>query len=104
MMTEEFEKGFEACIAKNKHRREPYFILFTADWFANGTQLRTVFRASDKQPLMMLSTMCWRIDNKSGECRELWVLPKDAPIQPVKTDGVIERIGIDGRKMPLIYG
>lgn len=103
-MVEEMEKGLKACIGKNQHRREPYYILFTADWYANGTQLRTVFRPSDKQPPMMLNTICWKIDNKSGRCEEMWVLPKDAPIQPIITDGANERIGLDGKKMPLIYG
>jgi len=103
-MTQEFQRGFDACIAKNKHRREPYYILFTADWYKDGTQLRSVFSARDRRPPMMLNTMCWKIDNKSGRAEELWVLPKDAPIQPIITDGFNEQIGIDGRKMPLIHG
>jgi len=103
MMTEELEKGFEACVAKNKHRREPYYILFTADWYKNGEQLRTVFSARETCPPMMLNTMCWRIDNKSGQVKELWVLPKDAPIQPVVTDGASESIAKAAMRMPLIY-
>jgi len=102
-MVEEMEKGLLAAINKNRYRREPYYILFTADWYANGTQLRTVFRPSDKCPLRMLNTICWRIDNKTGECRELWVLPKDAPIQPVKFDGASESIAEAARGLPLIY-
>jgi len=104
MMTEEFEKGFEACIAKNKHRREPYFILFTADWYSNDAQLRTTFTPFGARPPKMLNTMCWRIDNKTGEARELWVLPKDAPVQPTKSDGVVESIAEGSKRMPLIYG
>lgn len=103
MMTEEFEKGFEACIAKNKHRREPYYILFTADWYKNGEELRTVFSARDRKPPMMLNTMCWWIDNKSGRAEELWVLPKDAPIQPVKTGEVNESILKAVKNISLFY-
>lgn len=103
-MVEEMEKGILACIDKNRHRREPYYILFTADWYKNGEELRTVFRPSRRKPPMMLNTICWKVNNKSGRCEELWVLPKDAPIQPIETDGFNEKIGIDGKKMPLIYG
>lgn len=103
MMTEEFEKGFCACIEKNKHRRAPYYILFHASWYRNGEELRTVFSARQKCPPKMLNTMCWRIDNKIGEHRELWVLPKDAPIQPINTDGVSESIAAASINMPLIY-
>ena len=103
-MVEEMEKGLLACIGKNQHRREPYWILFTADWYRNGEELRTTFSPRDKCPPMMLNTICWKVDNKSGRCEEIWILPKDAPIQPVITDGFNERIGLDGKKMPLIYG
>lgn len=103
-MVEEMEKGLKAAIAKNEHRREPYYILFTADWYKNGEELRTTFSPRDKKPPMMLNTICWKIDNKSGRCEEMWVLPKDAPIQQVETDGFNEQIGLDGKKMPLIYG
>lgn len=102
-MVEEMEKGLLACIAKNQHRREPYYILYTADWYRNGEELRTVFRPSDKCPPKMLNTICWKIDNKSGRCEEMWILPKDAPIQPVKTDGVSESIAEVAAGMPLIY-
>lgn len=103
MMVEELEKGLLAAINKNRHRREPYFILFTADWYKNGEELRTVFRPSDTCPPKMLNTMCWRIDNKSGRCEELWILPKDAPIQPVEFDGADESIAAAAQGMPLIY-
>jgi hypothetical protein len=52
----------------------------------------------------MLNTICWRIDNKKGECKEIWVLPKDAPIQPVKTDGIVGSVVESAKGMPLIYG
>lgn len=102
-MVEELEEGLLAAIGKNRHRRESYFILFTADWYKNGEELRTVFRPSDKCPPKMLNTICWKIDNKTGECREVWVLPKDAPIQPVKTDGIVGSIAESAAGMPLIY-
>ena len=81
-MIDEFKKGFEETIAKNKHRREPYYILFHADWYANDTQMKAIFSPRDRRPPVMLNTMCWRIDNKNGSVTELWVLPKDAPVDP----------------------
>lgn len=102
-MVEEMEKGLKAAIHKNRHRRKPYYILFTADWYRNGEELRTVFRPSDNCPPKMLNTICWKIDNIRGRCEEVWVLPKDAPIQPVITDGISESIAEAAMDMPLIY-
>ena len=103
-MVEEMEKGLLAAIEKNSHRFEPFFILFTADWYRNGEELRTTLTPFDKCPPKMLNTICWRIDNRIGECREMWVLPKDAPIQPVILDGrVNESIVKAAVGMPLIY-
>ncbi len=103
-MVDEFVLGLDACINKNKHRREPYFILYTADWYQNGEQLKTTFTPFGVCPPKMLNTMCWKVNNKNGRIQEVWVLPKDAPIQHVETDGAVESIAEDAVSMPLIYG
>ena len=102
-MVKELEKGLLACIAKNQHRDMPYYILFTGNWFRNGEELRTIFRSSYRCPPKMLNTICWKVDNKSSRCEEVWVLPLDAPTQPIKTDGVSVEIAEAARGMPLIY-
>lgn len=103
-MLEEFQKGFERCIAENKHRREPYYILVTADWYANETQLRMVFSPRDTKPPVMLNTMLWRIDNKVGSVEEIWVLPKDAPVDPnIPLGEVDEGLIKIAKHLPLIY-
>ena len=82
LMVEELEKGLLTAIEENKHRRKPYFVLFSGDWYKNGEELITTLKPSYKCPLRMLNTICWKIDNKSGRCEELWVLPKDFPVHP----------------------
>lgn len=103
MMTSEFERGFWACVEKNKAQRVPYYLFFTGDWYKNGEELRTTFTAFRDRPPRMLNTGCWKIDNIAGSHEELWMLPKDAPIQPIETDGVVESIGRASINMPLIY-
>lgn len=103
-MTEEFKKGFEKCIEENKHRREPYFILATADWYANNTQLRLNISPRDTKPPVMLNTMLWKVDNKNGSVEEIWVLPKDAPVDPSIPLGPVDEGLIKvARHLPLIY-
>ena len=103
-MIDQFQKGFDKCVADNKHRREPYFLLFTADWYANKTKLKAVFSPREKKPPVMLNTMCWKIDNKSGSVEELWVLPKDAPVdQSTPLGDCDEGLIKVAKHLPLIY-
>jgi len=102
-MAQVLENKVEEAIEKNKHRREPYYILVTAAWFANGEQLRMVVSPRAKKPPKMLNTMCWRVDNKTGELKEVWVLPPDAPIQPIETAPIIESIAREAQGLPIIY-
>lgn len=105
-MTQNFEHGFERAIAKYKHRREPYYLLYTADWYSQGSELRDVFRAFGRKPPRLLNSMCWLINNKTGECKQMWVLPKDAPIQEgIQFEALPDETilkSADG--IPIIYG
>lgn len=103
-ITDEFQKGFKECIAKNKHRCEPYYIFVTADWYAKDTQLRMTITPMDFRPPVMLNTMLWRIDNKSGRIEEIWVLPKDAPVDPGIPLGEVDEGLIQiAKHLPIIY-
>ncbi len=89
-MTDVFTKGFDQCVAANKPRREPYYILVTADWYANYTQLKMVFSPRATKPPILLNTMLWLVDNKAGSVEEIWVLPKDAPVGPTVPLGPVD--------------
>lgn len=103
-MVAEMQRGLEACIAKNRHRRECYYILYHASWYKNGEELRSVFSARSHCPPKMLGTICWRIDNTLGLCEELWVIPKDAPTQPVKLEREVnENIAQAAKGLSIIY-
>lgn len=99
-----FEKAFWEAVKKQEHHKELYYMLFHADWYADGSQLKLVFSPRDKKPPMMLNTICWLIDNMAGSIKELWGLPKDAPIGPVEMSGeIIRSVAEEGIKMPLTY-
>lgn len=103
-MTAMFTKGWEQCIAANKHRREPYYVLVTGDWYAKNTQFQLVFSPRDTKPPMMLNTMLWKVDNVAGSVEEIWVLPKDAPIDPSIPLGPVDEGLIQiAKHLPLIY-
>jgi len=103
-ITEVFQKDFRRCMDKNKHRREPYYIFVTGDWYANDTQFRLTITPMDFKPPMMLNTMLWKVDNKSGRIEEIWVLPKDAPVDPSIPLGEVDEGLIKiAKDLPLIY-
>ena len=81
LMVKKMHEGLAKCMQDNAHRREPYWILYTADWYRNGETLMDTFTPYGARPPRMLNTICWRVDNKIGQLKPVWVLPKDAPIE-----------------------
>ena len=104
-MEKQFQEGFSKCIAENKHRREKYFIFVTGDWYANETQfILTYSPMASPPPVAMLNTMLWSVDNISGEIKEIWVLPKDAPVGPgIELSAPVEGLMKLAPHLPLIY-
>ena len=104
LMVQKMGEGLHRCIADNEHRREPYWILYSADWYGNGTELRDTFTPFKVCPIRLLNTICWRVDNKTGKCEEIWVLPKDAPVQDTDETGVFDETLIKSvNGIPIIY-
>ena len=102
-MTQVFQAGLDRCIGQNKHRRELYYILFHASWLRNHTQLNMTFAPRDRKPPKMLNTMLWSVNNKTGELKQLWVLPPDAPVQETKHAQIVDSIAKDVEGIPIIY-
>lgn len=104
LMVEKMHEGLAKCIQDNEHRSRPYWILYTADWYMNGEMLKDTFTPYEKCPPRMLNTICWYVDNKTGECSECWVLPKDAPIQDFGQTGKFDETLIKSSEgIPIIY-
>ncbi len=105
LMAKKMEKGLARCMQDNMHRRRPYWILYTADWYKNGTELKDTFSPRDKIPPRMLNSICWYIDNTKGRLEQVWVLPKDAPIEDFGETGTFDEVLIRSSKgLPIIYG
>ena len=106
-MAKQMEALLLECINQNTHRREIYWILYTADWYSGGTELRDSCTPFEVCPPKMLNTICWKIDNKRGSMTEEWVLPKDAPSEAseiIETSGVVdENIIRAATSMPVLY-
>ena len=47
---QDFQRGFTRCVAENKHRREPYFILVTGDWYSNFNEFHLEFHPRQAPP------------------------------------------------------
>ena len=105
MMAKKLADGLARCVQDNKHRRDPYYILYSADWYANGEQLRDTFSPRSKCPPRMLNTICWYVNNVTGEFKEMWVLPKDAPIEFFGETGQFDDTLIKSSEgIPILYG
>ncbi len=104
LMVEKMVEGLAKCLQDNKHRREVYWILYTADWYADGQQLKDSFTPFGGCPPRMLNTICWRVDNKLGDLKEEWVLPKDAPIEDFGETGQFDKTLIESsRGLKIVY-
>ena len=87
---EEFEKGLAACMQENGHRREPYWILFHAQWLEDHSKMNLVFAPRATKPPRMLNSICYRVDNVAGSLDNEWTLPADAPAAVVPGKGDLD--------------
>ena len=104
LMVKKMNEGLAACMQKNMHRRKPYWILYTADWYRNGEELQDTFSPREVRPPRMLNTICWWIDNVAGRIENLWVLPKDAPTGIIEGSGNYdETLAKSSQGIPILY-
>ncbi len=104
LMAKKMEEGLAQCMQDNMHRRKPYWIRYTGDWYAGGTKYMDTFTPFGSKPMRLLNTICWFVDNKAGHLEEVWVLPKDAPMENFgetgKFDGTLVK---SSQGIPIIY-
>lgn len=122
--TKVLHDSLEAVINSKASRREPYFILviikdgyFGPAVSNSGHDMKTVDMSHqkvvtnrlvimDRAPLVpMIGTSLWRIDNKTGEVRCIYILPPDRPMVEGFTVGEDSAsVAKCAKGMPIIYG
>jgi hypothetical protein len=76
----------EKIVNNNSRVDRPYYILMAMQAPAPGEVLfvgekpKVTFKTSFRKFPKMLSTACWKVDNKKGKLDMLWCLPADAPM------------------------
>ena len=104
LMAKKMEEGLARCLQDNMHRREIYWILYSADWYENGTTFKDTFSPRQVKPPRMLNSICWEVDNKTGRLEEIWVLPKDAPMENFGETGQYDETLIKSSKgLQIVY-
>ena len=104
LMAKEMEKGLAKCMQDNLHRREPYYIRYSGNWYKNGTKYQDTFTPFGFKPTRLLNTICWLVDNKAGHLEELWVLPIDAPIENFGETGKFDETLVKSSQgIPILY-
>ena len=79
-----WQNEFRRCIAKNKHRRKPYYVLTKNQWIAGYTKFELKLVPFESCPPLLLNTMVHKVDNVKGSIEEITVVPYDDP------DGVFD--------------
>jgi len=78
LLAQDFMRQMEKLI--NDHqKKDHYWVLVHADMNAVSGRIQTKFMIMDREPPKMLGTMVYYVDNKIGQLRKLWVLPRDIP-------------------------
>lgn len=122
--TENLHRNLEKIINAKSNKRTPYYILVIFKKGYNGpsckvkvtedksfegkTVMHTRMVITDKPPLIkLIGTALWRIDNRIGEARCIYVLPPDKPVmgtsfedEKAQESSLVER---SGKNMSLVY-
>ena len=122
--TKVLHDGLEAVINSKASRRTPYFILVIIKDGYHGPPVsnrdhdkKTVdmsaqkvvtnrFVIMDKAPsIPMIGSSLWRVDNKIGEVRCMYILPPDRPmIAGFTVEQESETVSKCAQGMPILYG
>ena len=78
LLAQDFMRQMEKLINDNQ-KKDIYWILVHSDMDATTGKIWTKFLIMDREPPKMLGTMVYYVDNKIGQLRKLWVLPRDIP-------------------------
>ena len=69
-----------------------------------GKDIKTTIMIYKNLPPKLLGTICYRIDNTTGEVKRLWVLPMDMPFpDDIRSDEVAPDVMEDGKGMPILH-
>ena len=122
--TQNLHRALEKIINAKSDRRTPYYILVKFNHGYDGHSckaeetkdvdfegkivIHTRLMILDRAPLVrLIGTALWRIDNRIGEARCIYILPPDKPIigtsfenEKAKESSLVAR---SGRGMPLVY-
>jgi hypothetical protein len=79
-----------------------YYILVSCRNY--GRDIKTTVMIYDHLPPRLLGTICYYINNETGDAERLWVLPMDFPIpDEVRSNEYAPQVGEDGKRMPILY-
>lgn len=101
---EESLRQIVGYIVDKKPHLPKFYILIHAKTFDTETIFSKVV-ILHRQPLKMIGTVCYEIDNRMGTQRRLWVLPLDIPLpEELFTDKAVPRSILESAQgMPIIF-
>ena len=99
----DLQKVIEKTVYDQETKKDSYYLLVHAKKYGNSVKTTLLLRG--KPFPRMLSTMCWHVNNRTGETKCLWILPQDKPVEhEIITDITNQTILESAQGMPIIYG
>jgi hypothetical protein len=84
-----------------KDYKEYYLFVYCRNY---GKDIKTTVMIHKDLPPKLLGTICYRINNLTGDVKRLWVLPMDMPVpDDIRSDEVAPDVMEDGKGMPILY-
>lgn len=123
-VTETLHRNLEKIINLKSDRKTPYYILvkFNKGYegpsckvektkqvdFEGKIVIHTRIMILDRPPVIsLIGTALWRIDNKTGEARCIYILPPDKPVIGTSFENAkakeSELVAKSGQGMPLVW-
>lgn len=103
-LAENHKKKLESIVNDNSDKDNYYIFVVAKPHVLYKGAIKTTYLLMSKVPEKMLGTMLYHVDNKKGQLKRLWVIPRDIvrPESTVDYDNFDDNIFESAKRLPII--